>query len=173
MLDCLQAIETPEERTRFEEIYLAYRGLMFHVAYRILNSEQDAEDVVHQSFLKLAEHMELVPEGPGPRTRTLVATIAQHKAIDLYRANKRRGDVALEALCLGQEQEHPGEGSLPAAMAALPQRYREVLLLRYYNGYSNGEIAAFLSTTPANVGQLLHRAREKLAQMLGEQEVQK
>ena len=173
MLVCLQAIDTPEERTRFEEIYLAYRGLMFHVAYNILKQEQDAEDVVHQSFLKLAEHMELVAEGPGPRTRTLVATIAERKAIDLYRAKQRRGGVNLDTLSLGREQEQPVDGSLPAAMAALPPRYREVLLLRYYNGYSNREIAAFLSTTPANVGQLLHRAREKLADMLREQEVQK
>lgn len=36
MLAYLQAIETPEARDRFEALYLAYRGLMYHVAYQVL-----------------------------------------------------------------------------------------------------------------------------------------
>lgn len=51
-------------------------------------------------------------------------------------------------------------------MAALPPRYREVLLLKYYNGYSNQEIAVFLSATPEAVAQVLHRARKRLSETL-------
>lgn len=47
MLVYLQAIDNPEDRTRFEAMYSAYRGLMFHVANRILQNPQDAEDAVH------------------------------------------------------------------------------------------------------------------------------
>lgn len=53
-------------------------------------------------------------------------------------------------------------------MAALPPRYREVLLLKYYNGYDNGEIAKFLDTTPENVRQIIFRAKGKLAAELAE-----
>ena len=52
MLIYLQMIDTPEERSKFEQIYLEYKGLMFHVAYDILHNEQDAEDAVHQGFCK-------------------------------------------------------------------------------------------------------------------------
>ena len=45
---------------------------------------------------------------------------------------------------------------------------REVLLLKYYNGYSAREIAGFLSATPDAVTQTLHRARKKLAEILDE-----
>ena len=76
LLAYLQAMENPSDRTRFEALYLAYRGLMFHVAERILRNEQDAEDAVHLAFLKLAERMELVPETLGPRARALAVTIA-------------------------------------------------------------------------------------------------
>ena len=50
MIIYLQMIDTPEDRSKFEQIYLEYRGLMFHVANEILHNEQDAEDAVHQAF---------------------------------------------------------------------------------------------------------------------------
>ncbi len=167
MLVYFQSIETPADRERFEAVYLAYRGLMFHVANAILKNEQDAEDAVHQSFVKLAERMERVPEGPCPRTRALVATVAERTAIDLYRARRRHPWVELDERSLTGGPP-PEEGGLAAAMAALPPRYREVLLLKYYNGYESEEIAAFLSTTPENVRQLLFRGRRKLAAALEE-----
>ena len=49
MLLYLQMLETPEEKSLFEQIYLEYRGLMYHVAYEILHNDQDAEDAVHQA----------------------------------------------------------------------------------------------------------------------------
>ena len=50
MLIYLQMIDTPEERSKFELLYREYRGLMFHVANRILENDQDAEDAVHQAL---------------------------------------------------------------------------------------------------------------------------
>ena len=45
------SIESEEERSKFEQLYFQYRGLMYHVAMRILNNPHSAEDVVHQAFL--------------------------------------------------------------------------------------------------------------------------
>lgn len=163
MLVYLQAIDTPSERARFEELYLAYRGLMFYVANHILRNEQDAEDAVHLAFLKIAEHMTDIPSGPCQRTRALVVTIAERKAIDLYRAKRRHLMADLDELPLSYNQVLPSDGTLAGAMTALPSRYREVLLLKYYNGYNNSEIAEFLDTTSENVRQIIFRAKGKLA----------
>ena len=164
MLIYLQALDSAEDRTRFEALYTAYRGLMFHVARRILNNDQDAEDAVHMAFLSLAEHS--LPPELGPRARCLAATVAERKAIDLYRAKRRRPTAELEEIpsCEGP----PSDGTLAGAMAALPPRYREVLLLKYYNGYSTAEIAGFLGLTPGNVRQLTLRAKRCLAAELAE-----
>ena len=164
MLVYLQAMDSPEDRTRFEALYRAYRGLMFHVANRILQNSQDAEDAVHLAFLSLAEHS--LPPELGPRARCLAATVAERKAIDLYRAKRRRPTAELEEIpsCEGP----PSDGTLAGAMAALPPRYREVLLLKYYNGYSTAEIAGFLGLTPGNVRQLTLRAKRCLAAELAE-----
>ena len=165
MLIYLQALDSAEDRTRFEALYTAYRGLMFHVARRILNNDQDAEDAVHMAFLSLAEHS--LPQSLGPRARCLAATVAERKAIDLYRARQRHPQAELAEDIPGCEGPS-SDGTLAGAMAALPPRYREVLLLRYYNGYSAAEIAGFRGLTPENVRQVTARAKRKLAAELAE-----
>lgn len=165
MLVYLQAMENQEDRTRFEALYTAYRGLMFHVANRILQNPQDAEDAVHVAFLSLAGSR--LPAELGPQARHLAATVAQRKAIDLYRARRRHPETELDEDIPGLAPP-PSDGTLAGAIAALPPRYREVLLLKYYNGYSAGEIAKFLDTTAGNVRQLIARAKKKLAEELAE-----
>ena len=46
----LQKLDTPEEKIRFEQIYLNYRGLMYHVADGILHNRQDSEGAVHNAY---------------------------------------------------------------------------------------------------------------------------
>ena len=63
MLICyLQMLDTPEEKIRFEQIYLKYRGLMYHVADSVLHNRQDAEDAVHNAFCGSSNSF------PGSRT---------------------------------------------------------------------------------------------------------
>lgn len=171
MLGYLQMLDTEEQRCRFEEIYLTYRELLFYVANRILQNQQDAEDAVHQTFLKLAEHMELIPEGPCIRTRALAVTVAERTAIELYRRRRAHPMEDIDLLPLFYEREIEADGTLAAAIAALPPRYREVLLLKYYHGYRDRETAAFLGTTPGNVRRLISRAKKKLASELTERRI--
>lgn len=60
MIVYLQMIDTPEEKSKFEKLYYAYRGLMFHVARQVLNNDQDAEDAVSSAFIKIAENIEKI-----------------------------------------------------------------------------------------------------------------
>lgn len=66
----LQMLDTPEEKIRFEQIYLKYRGLMYQVADGILHNRQDAEDAVHNAFFanhqKIFQVSEYSGKGPGP-----------------------------------------------------------------------------------------------------------
>ena len=75
MLIYMMMLETPEEKSLFEQIYLEYRGLMFHVAYEILHNEQDAEDAVHQAFVKIAENIKKIDTPVCPKTHSYVVTI--------------------------------------------------------------------------------------------------
>ena len=77
----LQMIETPEEKSKFERLYLEYRGLMYHVAYEILHNEQDAEDAVHQAFVKIAENIKKIDDPVCPKTHGYVVTIVENLSL--------------------------------------------------------------------------------------------
>ena len=75
-----------------------------------------------------------------------------------------------EDIAIGMEIPLPGDGGLADAMAKLPARYREVLLLRYDNGYSTREIAQMFQMKPDAAQKLLWRAKEALHKKLEESE---
>ena len=171
MLVYLAVIDEPAQKTKFETVYHQYRGLMYYVAYRILNNPSDAEDAVHDAFIKIAENMKKISDPVCPKTQSYVVTIVENKAIDLYREKQRRNVLPLAEEYIGAapaaEIERLAErDTLAAAIASLPPRYRSVLLLRYDCGYSNAEIANILDTTEPNVRKLIQRAKEKLSAAL-------
>lgn len=170
MLIYLQALEAPGERARFQMLYERYRGLMFHRAMQLLQNESDAEDAVHQAFLAILEHFEKISDIDCPKTRAYVVIIAESKAIDLLRWRRRlASDAELEALP-GPELSLPGDSDLARAMAALPARYREALLLHCAMGYDVQELAALFGMKSAAVQKLLWRAKRALKRQLEEGE---
>ena len=163
MLIYLMMIDSPEEQSKFEKIYLTYKGLMYHTAYKVLNNEEDAEDAVHNAFVKIAENISKIGE------QVYVVTIVENKAIDLYRANQRKSKVIyldeISGISVDENQVH----GLAACMAKLSPRYRQVILLKYYHGFSCREIAKQLNITEANAIKLDQRAKNRLLQLCKEE----
>ena len=169
-----------EQETKFLEIYHTYRKLMFHTANRILNNPHDAEDAVQQALLSILKMIEKISEVKCPKTRALIVTIIERKAIDLYRTKQRHS-----VLPLNEEQEDAFIGGLAAlseleaaelrtdfskAISLLPAKYRELILLKYDHGFADREIAAMLDMTEANVRKTTQRAKKKLEMILEGQE---
>lgn len=170
MLIYLHMIETDENRSKFEIIYTAYKNLMLYQANQILGDTRDSEDVVHEACLKIIKILDKIDQPKCPQTRSLVVTVVERTAIDLYRSRKRKSVISLE-----EEWHLPAKESmetldakndLAAAIAQLTPRYREVLLLRYDNGFSEAEVAELLSMSVANVHKTIQRAKKKLAEIL-------
>ena len=161
MLIYLQMIDTPEERSKFEQIYLEYKGLMFHVAYDILHNEQDAEDAVHQAFVKVAENIKKIGEPVCPKTHSYVVTIVENKAIDQYRKRQKHQTVELIDDIQGTEAHYEGNNDLTKCILKLPARYREMILLRYHHGYSVREITNIMDISLAAAIKLDQRAKNK------------
>ena len=167
--------DAARDRARFEQLFRTYGGLMFHVANRILNNEQDAEDAVQQAFFVILKNIEKISDVPCPRTRSFVVTIVERKAIDLYRSKQRRAALPLEDADCGLALPSEADGiharsDLAGAMAALPPRYRELLFLKYDNGYADQEIAEMCSMTVSNVKKTIQRAKKRLERILEGQE---
>lgn len=168
MLIYLQLIEDHEEKCKFERLYHKYHRLMYAVAKSILKSDQDAEDAVHQAFLYIAENLGRVRDIDSSETKVYLIVITEHKAIDILRDNARLAPAQIEEEIAGVSFAPPSESALDGALAGLPARYREAILLRYAYGYSTKELAKLYKTSPGNVQRLLWRAKKALQEKLEE-----
>lgn len=161
MMQYLLMIDTPEDRSKFETLYTEYRNLMYHVAFNVLHNQEDAEDAVHQAFLKVALIIEKVDGTICPRTKSFMAIITNRTALDMCSKRQRHPTVELNDN-LGITVDYTGSNALSACMARLPARYRDVLMLKFHYGYTTQEIAKMLGLSEANVLKISKRARDKL-----------
>ncbi len=171
MIIYLQMIETDEEKSKFEIIYTIYRKLMLYQANKILGDMNDTEDVVHDAFLKIIKILDQIEDPKCPKTKNLVVTIVERTAIDLYRRRKRKSIVSLDEEFVNVPSTQDindihEKTDIAVAIATLPTKYRELLLLRYDSGFSEIEIAQLLSMSQENVHKTIQRAKKKLAKVL-------
>jgi len=161
-------IEDPIERSKFEELVTYYLDYMLRVAEDLLGHPQDAEDAVQEALLSLAESIHKVDKIDSTRTRSLVTLITERRAITLYhRKNRLQPEEVMEAAYdLAESFDHAQQ--LSEAMATMPSRYRAILLLKYYHGYSIKECARELELTPQTAGKLEQRAKNKLLKLCRE-----
>ena len=169
MLMYLSMIETPDDKVKFERIYNRYRNLMYHVAYKVLSNHYDAEDAVHQAFVAIIRHLEKISDIDCPQTRSYIVLITERKAIDLIRTRHSEKVIPLNEDLIGIEIPAPGDHGLADALAKLPAHYREILLLRFDNGYSAKELAQMLGMTESGVRKLIGRAKNALGRILEEE----
>ena len=166
MLVYLQALSSEQERAAFETLYLHYRSLMLSVARRFLPEPQDAEDAVHQAFLSILKNFNKISVIDCPETRAFVVIIVERKALDILRS--RQKTVPLEEMERGVEIPLPGDSGLADALAKLPARYRQVLLLRFAYGYTTRELAKEFGMNQGSVQKLIWRAKEALEKLYEE-----
>jgi len=152
-------------------LFQAHHGDVYRAAWRVTGNADDADDVVQTVFLRLARRSGERDglDNPGGYLRRA----AVNAALDLVRSRHRR-----EAFPLDDAAPDPA-APVPAAMddAALRERLRaavatlhprgaEIFTLRYFEGYSNRQIAALLDSTESSIGVTLFRAREHVRSLL-------
>ena len=162
MLIYLQLIDTIEDKHKFEVMYNTYKKSMLAIALRILRNQQDAEDVVHTTFITLAKNMDRIGDVDDVKTKGFILTITRNKAIDMYRRNQRKKDFELKEYDEDMNLDHNWSNTLSNCFSRLPDTYRTFLLLKYYHGYSTKEVANILGISCANASKIDQRAKQKL-----------
>lgn len=150
--------------TREEVLCLfdAYHNMVYRLALTMTHSRQDAEDITQTVFLKLLDGKSAPTAG---KERSWLAAVTVNACKDLLRSFWRRNIEPLNELIpvqLSQERE------LFDAVMALPAKYRVVVHLHYYEGYTFSEIGGMLQIKPSAVSMRLHRARNLLRSSLQE-----
>ena len=166
MLIYMAMIDSPEDQTKFERVFHKYRYLMLHVAKQILQNHHDAEDAVHQAFISIIENIDKISEVNSPKTRSYIVIITERKAIDLLRKNQKHQILEFNEDINGVAIPHEMDNPIARAIANLPAQHREILLLRYHNGFSAKEIASILNISDSGVRKLIARAKTELQKEL-------
>ena len=152
----------------FEELFLAHYQMVYRTAYSVTGSRQDAENVLQSLFLKL-----LQLEYPPDIERSLKGYLyraAINLSLNIVRARKRRDESEdVDSLAAPEPSDHASERKrrLLDAVAQLPPRAVEILILRYEHDYSDAEIAKMLGTTRGSIAVTLFRTRTRLKRLLG------
>ena len=138
-----------------EQAVKTYSDSMLRAAYSVLKSTEDAEDAVQEAFLKLILKKPKLKSSEHEKAWLLRVTINISKNM-LRSAARNTLPVTEEISCSDENSE------LLAVVMSLPERYRTVIHLYYFEGYSINEIAAVLKLPPPTVGTRLARARKLL-----------
>ena len=125
------------KRLEFCEQVKAYRYQLYVVAFTILRNEEDAQDAVCSAILKGYEHIEQLKN--STKFKAWMITITKNEALKLKRRRlELPGDDKLEEL-LEPVRDHYNE--LWDCVQKLPEEYRLVIVLYYYNELSLRDIA--------------------------------
>lgn len=146
----------------FEAIYYRYRDWVVRLAYRFTANREDALDVLQDTFAYL------LGKFPGfrlsARMTTFLYPVVRNLSLAMLRKRKRYvsdAEIAQEAAARSAERGSFRE-ELSAIVSALPEKQREVLLMRFVDGMSLEEIAQALKIPVGTVKSRLHHALRTL-----------
>ena len=147
-----------------DQVYDTYADMLYRVSVSILQSRDDAEDAVHNAFCRYLEHAPSFLDAEHEKAWLIRVTVNQCK--DLLRRRKIRAWLPFDEL---PEMAAPDAGSpVMEAIAALPDKYREVIVLHHLEELSVRETAAALTISESAVKMRLTRAREMMRAYLTE-----
>jgi RNA polymerase sigma-70 factor (ECF subfamily) len=155
----------------FDDVVREHQDAVYGAALRILGDRDAALDAANQTFMKA--YRSIGSYDPSRPIRHWLLRIAVNEAITIGRARSRerlRSAPEADAAAVADRAPTPERETLDresrdairAAVATLPDLYREVVVLRYFNELSVDEVAEVLGRSSSTVGVQLLRARQLL-----------
>ncbi len=162
----------------FRRIYEALMPLLFKIAWRIVNDEEAAEDLVHDSLIKLNEKALVFPS--LDEAKFWLIRVVKNASLNYAKRKVRERKAYEKALKEDRRKSESGETELlksdtvartKQALEKLPANLKTVLVLREYGDLNYKEIGRILGITEGNVKVRIFRAREQLSKIIGEEDV--
>jgi RNA polymerase sigma-70 factor, ECF subfamily len=172
-IELLKAIAAKDEAA-LGRLYDRYRVILFGLLMRILNSREEAEDVLQEVFLQVWRKAADFDQTRG-RPFTWLVTLARSRGIDRLRALTARERVA-EASARETSEEisdaasdafkSEQRGLVTDALAQLPDEQKRPIMLAYFEGLTQSEIAARLGAPLGTVKTRIRTGLMKLRDLL-------
>jgi RNA polymerase sigma-70 factor (ECF subfamily) len=172
--DLLVARTLAGERAAFGTLVERYKRPVYHLALRLLGNPVDAEDAAQEAFVRA--YVRLASYQQGSNFKAWLLAITAHWCIDQQR---RRKPLSLDAvaadepaLATADEPESQflsveRQSEVQSRLANLPEHYRQVLVLRYWEDLSYAEVGRTLGQPTSTVRMRLFRAHRRMAQERG------
>jgi RNA polymerase sigma-70 factor (ECF subfamily) len=174
-VEVLRAIAGGDEQS-LSTLYTRYKLILFSLILRIVHSQPEAEDVLQEVFLQVWRKASDFDEARG-RPFTWLVTLARSRAIDRLRALDSRDRTATEAArdvpdsisdASDDAVKSEQAGIVRGALVQLPEEQRRILVLAYFEGLTQSEIAERLTTPLGTVKTRMRSGMIKLRELLGE-----
>ena len=151
-------------QAEFEKILRKYGDSIYRIALVHTQNEMDAQDIVQEVFLKFARNASQFQS--DEYIKAWLIRVAINMCTDLKRSAWNRKTTELNDECLPAEEFTTGESELYQAVMSLPVKYKDVIHLFYYEGYSIKEISRITEQKENAVKTQLSRGRVLLKELL-------
>ena len=147
-----------------ERLANAYADMILRLSYTYLKNTYDAQDICQTVFVKLLSEPREFES--AEHERAYVLRMASNACKDLLKSSWRKRTCGLDTV-LEVPAPEAEEGGVLAAVNELPDNYRTVIYLHYYEGYQASEIGKILGVPTATIHTRLARGRARLKELLG------
>lgn len=163
----VSAIPTPYSETEqgFSDVYARNIDAVYRVCFSFLKNSADAEDLSQDTFLRYLDR-DVKFESERHEKAWFIVTASNLCKNEIKSWRRKTQDID-EHIELGFEQNFDSGETLRAIMA-LPNEYKTIVYMYYYEGYSTPEIAKMLKRPDATIRTRLARARKLLKRSLGD-----
>ena len=170
----LSLIDNEDDRDKFVIIYNEYRKRMITAANSVLHNKQDAEDVLHDTFIKIARNMKAIDDPYSDKTQSYLLKAVKNTAKDFLKKKENRNEVAAQDYVenipdmqfLEKLRIKDRYNEVVNAIRELNDTYRDVMFFHFVSEMKIAEIADLLGRKKSTVQQQLIRGKKKLIEIL-------
>ncbi len=171
----LYRVQTQQDSEAFGDLYNRYIEKVYRFIFFKISNEEEAKDLASDTFLRAWNALTQERETPVQHFGSFVYGIARRLVIDIYRERAKRQETSLDLLgedemvAIDQSIEQMSDAQdaerLLRLLKRMKQEYQDVMLLRYVEGLSIGEISEILDKGQVAVRVTIHRATQKLKEL--------
>ena len=152
----------------FEEKYNSYGSMLYKIAFLYLNNASDAEDVLQDVFSKYL--LTRKNFNSKEHEKAWFIRVTQNYCLDKLRKQDKKNSE-IDDLSVMTQLDNDTKQDVERSIVALPPKYKIVIFLYYYSGYTVEEISAILKIGKSAVKKRLQRGREMLKLRLEDYEI--
>ena len=152
----------PQDKAAFAKFYARHVDTVYRMCYIRMKNQMDAEDVTQDAFLRAMQQPQLWSDDDHARAWLLVTASNLCKNAMHHWSRTKREEVEDWEATLGTTASPDEVSAVMSAVMGLPDQYKTVVYLFYYEGYSGAEIAGMLGKKESTVRSLLHRSKKML-----------